>query len=255
MVLALLDQSAAFDTVDHEILLHRLSATYGVTGTALAWISSYLSNRLQSVSVSGVSSSPLVIPCGVPQGSVLGPILYILYNSPLHSISSSHGVLDHLYADDDQQYKSFRVTPDAADQTLAFNSLSACIADSRCWAATNRLKFNDGKTDALVASSSYSRNKPLPIPLIVGNTPIFPSPTVKNLGVIIDSHLTFDAHVTSICKKAFYPLRCIFRIKKFLSRSSNIKLLHSFVFFHLDYCNSILVGLLRLRPSHLECAI
>ena len=104
--LALLDQSAAFDTVEHDILLHRLSATYGVTSTALAWISSYLSNRLQSVSVSGVSSSPLVIPCGVPQGSVLGPILYIPYNSPLHSISSSHGVLDHLYADDDQQYKS-----------------------------------------------------------------------------------------------------------------------------------------------------
>ena len=112
-------------------------------------------------------------------GLCLGPILYIPYNSPLHSISSSHGVLDHLYADDDQQYKSFRFTPDAADQTLALNSLSACIADLRCWAPTNRLKFTDGKNDALVASSSYSRNKLLPIPFIVGDTPIFPFSNCK----------------------------------------------------------------------------
>ena len=243
VVLALLDQSAAFDTVDHEILLHRLSATFGIKGTALVWISSYLSNRLQSVSVSGITSTPLVIPCGVPQGSVLGPILYILYNSPLHSIAASHGILDHLYADDDQQYKSFRVTPDGAEQTLAFNSLSASIGESRQWAATNRLKFNDGKTDAMIASSCYSRIKPAPIPLMVGDTLIFPSPTVRNLGVTFDSHLSFDAQIRGVCKTSFYHIRRIARIKKFLSRPSIILLIYSFVFSHLDYCNSLLIGL------------
>ncbi len=148
--------------------------------------------------MSDIASTPLVIPFGVPQGSVLGPILYILYNSPLHAIAASHDILDHLYADDDQQYKSFRVTPDCAEQTLSFNSLSASIGESRQWAATNRLKFNDGKTYSMVASSSYSRTKP---------AKPFPSPTVRNLGVIFDSHLSFDAQIRSICKTSFYHIR------------------------------------------------
>ena len=242
VILALLDQSAAFDTVDHGILLHRLSADFGISGTALVWFSSYLSDRRQSVSIAGVSSAPLSLRYGVPQGSVLGPILYILYNTPMHSIASLHGVSDHLYADDDQQYTRFRVS-DSADQARAFSSLSTCIGETKQWAATNRLKFNDGKTDALVAYSSYARKKPSLIPLVVGDSSIYPSSSVCNLGVTIDPHVKLDAHIRNVCKKAFFHLRRISRIKRFLSRSSLIRLIQSFVFSHLDYCNSLLAGL------------
>jgi hypothetical protein len=82
-ILALLDQSATFDTVDHSILLDRLSARFGVSGLALNWVRSYLENRSQSVCVFGVSSSPISLGYGEPQGSVLGPIMFTLYNSPL----------------------------------------------------------------------------------------------------------------------------------------------------------------------------
>jgi hypothetical protein len=84
VILALLDQSAAFDTTDHDILLDRLSARFGISGTALFWFTSYISDRRQSVSVSGFSSSPCPLIYGVSQGSVLGPILCVLYISPMH---------------------------------------------------------------------------------------------------------------------------------------------------------------------------
>jgi hypothetical protein len=106
VILALLDQSAAFDTIDHAILLDRLSDRFGVSGLALAWFTSYLDGRRQSVSVGGVTSTPTPLIYGVPQGSVLGPILYILYNSPMH----------HYFADDSQEYESFIPSPSSADQ-------------------------------------------------------------------------------------------------------------------------------------------
>ena len=87
-----LDLSAAFDTVDHDILLFRLQQRFGVTGMPLLWFKSYLSNRMQYVSVDGEASLNHALQCGVPQGSVLGPILYLLYTSPLsHIVKSSKG--------------------------------------------------------------------------------------------------------------------------------------------------------------------
>jgi hypothetical protein len=95
VIFTLLDQSAAFDTIDHGILLDRLSARFAVSGLALAWFNSYLDGRWQAVSVDGVTSTPTPLIYGVPQGSVLGPILYILYNSPMHEIAESAGISDH----------------------------------------------------------------------------------------------------------------------------------------------------------------
>ncbi len=124
VVLALLDQSAAFDTIDHAILLYHLTARFGITGCVLAWFESYLYNRRQSVSVKGKSSRSVFLPFGVPQGSVLGPILNTLYNSPLHDIAYSHGISDHYYADDEQLYCSFRPTTEGGEQRLAFSALA-----------------------------------------------------------------------------------------------------------------------------------
>ena len=106
-VLVLLDLSAAFDTIDHGILLHRLQHVFGIQGSVLSWFRSYLTKRFQTVSIEGTHSDPIELWFGVPQGSVLGPILFILYTQPLTSIVLKHPVSHMLYADDTQVCKSF----------------------------------------------------------------------------------------------------------------------------------------------------
>ena len=101
-LLSLLDLSAAFDTIDHEILLKRLEVTFGIQSNALLWFKSYLHNRKQTVVVDGVKSEWYDIKYGVPQGSVLGPILFTLYMQPLSGVINKHNVSYHFYADDTQ---------------------------------------------------------------------------------------------------------------------------------------------------------
>ena len=110
VVLVLLDLSAAFDTVDHSLLLARLSTRFGICDQALDWFPSYLSDRIQYVRILYVSSDVHALPYGVPQDSVLGPLLYSLYASPLGDIARSHGLSYHFCADDTQLYLSFETS-------------------------------------------------------------------------------------------------------------------------------------------------
>ncbi|XP_025756457.1 uncharacterized protein LOC112842973, partial [Oreochromis niloticus] len=142
-VLVLLDLSAAFDTVDHNILLERLEHAVGITGTALQWFVSYLSNRLQFVHVNGESSSHTKVNYGVPQGSVLGPILFTLYMLPLGSIIRRHSINFHCYADDTQLYLSMK--PGITDQLV---KLQECLKDIKTWMAANFLLLNSDQTEA-----------------------------------------------------------------------------------------------------------
>jgi Reverse transcriptase (RNA-dependent DNA polymerase) len=186
-VLALLDQSAAFDTIDHSILLNRLNACFGVSGSVLSWFTSCLSRRFQSVSISGVTSAAVLLLYGVPQGSVLGPVLFTLYNSPIHSISLKHGVSDHFYADDEQIYVSFPLVPDHSAQAHAYSLVANCVGETKNWMSDNLIQFNDQKSDALVCYSRSSRLKPTNTPLVLGEASITPSDTVRNLGVTLDT--------------------------------------------------------------------
>ena len=124
-VLTLLDLSAAFDTIAHTILLQHLEHGFGIHDTALHWLSSYSTNRIQTVTVNKGSSSLVTISCRVPQGSVLGPVLFILYTASLFDVIDSHSVLFHSFTNDTQLQKS--ASPQQVDELLQF--MQECIHD------------------------------------------------------------------------------------------------------------------------------
>ena len=122
--------SAAFDTVDHEILLSRLEQRFGMSGPALTWMPSYLSDRWQSVNVPGGASSESSVACGVPRGSVLEPLLFSMYTAPIGDIIRRHKLSFHLYADDTKLYIKFEMT-DQTNRLLSLRRIEHCINDIR----------------------------------------------------------------------------------------------------------------------------
>ena len=140
-LLVLLDLSAAFDTVDHTILLRRLETSFGVTGDALKWIASYLSARSQRVMIDGVLSDRFDLSF-FPQGSCLGPLLFSAYASKLFQVIKNHLPNAHAYADDTQLYLSFK--PDSSmGETEARGALQRCIRAVRAWLVVDKLKLNE----------------------------------------------------------------------------------------------------------------
>ena len=238
-VLTLLDLSAAFDTIDHDILLPRLQHVFGIHDTALLWFKSYLVNRTQIVSANGKHSSPVDLCCGVPQGSVLGPVLFILYTQPLSSVIDHHPVSHQLYADDTQIYKSSH----PAEVEATIQGVERCISDVKSWMTCNKLQMNDDKTEAiLITKQRLSHSHPLPQTINISNTNIKFTQSVRNLGVTLDSTLSLHQHVMNICKAAYLELRRISSIRKYLSVDATKTLVCSLVLSRLDYCNSILSG-------------
>ena len=143
--LLLLNLSAAFDTIDHSILTHRLQHWFGILSTALNLLSSFLSDRFQTVITPASKSNPVLLEYGILQGNVLGPLLYSLYTTPLHSIISKYpGLRCHFYAGDTQIYLS--ISPELAS---AFTSIETCIKDIFSWMIGNKLSANPDKTEYL----------------------------------------------------------------------------------------------------------
>jgi hypothetical protein len=141
-LLVLLDLSAAFNCVDHDILLQRLRTAFGVDGLALEWVRSFLMQRTQRVNFGGRLSSIGYLVCGVPQGSVLGPLLFLLYTAELFDVVAECGLSAHTYADDTQVYLSVPT----ADAWTAMQRVAVCVGRIETWMGSNRLKLNAGKT-------------------------------------------------------------------------------------------------------------
>ena len=236
-VLVLLDLSAAFDTVDHQILIERLDTLIGIKGTALSWFRSYLSNRTQFVHVNDESSLYTKVSYGVPQGSVLGPILFILYLLPLGSAIKKYDINFHCYADDVQLYLSFK-----PNETNKISKLQACLQDITIWMTRNFLLLNSDKTEVIVLGPKHLRKQLVNDTVTLNDISLTSALTVRNLGVIFDQNLSFDSHIKEISRTAFFHLRNISKIRSLLSLKDAEKLIHAFVTSRLDYCNSLLSG-------------
>jgi len=184
-LLTLLDLSAAFDSVDHSVLLRRLQKSYGLHGTVIGWFASYLTARSQYVR----TPAALFVLYGVPQGSVLGPILFVLYVADVLQLVKDHGLMPHAYADDTQILGICCQTHQ--------NRVSDCLDAVGSWMAANRLLLNNNKTEALCCSSLRRQHQILTRPVGVGSAYVQPVATVRNLGVYLDDDATMRTHVTS----------------------------------------------------------
>ena len=242
-VLIFLDLSAAFDTVNHSILLSSLAAT-GICSTALDWIKSYFSDRSTQVTWAGNVSTPRPLVTGVPQGSVLGPLLFSMYTRSLGPVISAHGMSYHCYADDTQLFLSF-----FPSDTQISTRISACLRDIQSWMDNHHLKLNPGKMELIFFPALTSPFSDFSISL--GEATVTSSPSARNIGVVMDNRRSLCESITAVTRTFFlYNIR---RICPFLTTYSTQLLVQAIVLSRLDYCNSLLAGLpaSAIRPLQL----
>jgi hypothetical protein len=241
VVLILLDLSAAFDTVSHHLLIERLRHQFGFRDTALQWLQSYLAERRQAVRIGDNVSGVVNVKHGVPQGSVLGPVLFTIYTSPLASIIARHALNAHMYADDTQLYLSFKPgSPSSFDE--AADRIKECVSDITVWMAANTLKLNQDKTEVMYITSPRARHHLANVTFSIDSHEITPCDKVRNLGCIMNSSSTMREHINAVCKSAFFHLRNIARIRQMLTDEAAATLVHAFITSRLDSCNVLLVG-------------
>ena len=244
--LILLDLSSAFDTIHHGVLLSRLKDRFGIDGLALKWIESYLSGRKQTISLQGYpNSATRSLDWGVPQGSILGPLLFSLYTAPLGDIASEHGLKHHFYADDAQIYNII-------ENAQCLKDLQNCVNDYRKWMIANYLKVNDEKTELLLLGSPYNFRKKHNISLFVGESEVFSVDMVTNLGVILDKTLSMSDFIDKKCSTCWFYLKSIAKVRKFLTIDATKCLVQALIVSRVDYCNSVLSGISRVNMRKLQ---
>ena len=230
-LLLLIDFSKAFDMVDHDILLKKLSR-YGIRGTAYSWLQSYLSSRKQYVYVNDSSSSLLDLRYGVPQGSILGPLLFIIYINDLPNISKNIHFI--MYADD----ANIIVTGSDIEDVKA--KISALLIKLLDWVNMNSLKLNVKKTHYMIFSNTHkSTNKEYNLNLKINNEPILQSHEERFLGVIMDDKLSWSAHRAAISMRISRNAGVLFRARHMFKIPTLKTLYFSFIQSHLVYCSTI----------------
>jgi len=225
-----LDLSKAFDTLNHRILLNKLNA-YGIRGVANDWISSYLHDRKQYVVFNQNSSDLAPITCGVPQGSILGPLLFLLYINDLPLCSKNADFI--LFADDTNILFSHQ------DHKILENIINNEMNVISNWFKMNKLSLNVKKTNFMIFKNKHSPKKVIEINIFIDNNKIEKVTTTKFLGVLIDDNLSWKSHTSHICKIISKYNGIIRKVRPFLPQSSLSTLYNTFVLPYISYCNVI----------------
>ena len=225
-----IDLEKAFDTVNHNIILDKLKY-YGIRGPAHQWFSSYLSSRKQKVNVEGVSSNFLDITCGVPQGSILGPLLFLLYINDMNK-SVKHSCVYHFADDTNLLYKN-------KDPKKLRKNINSDLKDIFTWLCANRLSLNVSKTEFIVfkppKKSLHQR-----ITLKLNGKTLFESTKLKYLGLIMDDRLTWKHHISELRKKLSKSIGIIYKMKKLNSHRRIMLSLYNAIFqSHVNYGLSV----------------
>ena len=227
-----LDFSKAFDTVNHKILLTKLEH-YGIRGAALSWFESYLSNRSQFVTYENASSKPKVISCGVPQGSILGPLLFLMYINDLNFVCKD--AMSIFFADDSNLFKNGK------DITKLEEELNEILSNISEWLKVNKLSLNVKKTHYMIFSKKKIKpGVPKPsVNLSIDGQPLSEVEKTKFLGVIIDNTLTWEHHIKYISGKIARGIGILIKAKDILNKDTLVTLYYSFVYPYYVYCNHI----------------
>ena len=259
VIVILLDLSAAFDTIDYNVLLDKLFNDFGICGKALEWFSSYLHNRSFCVKVDLSFSAFLCLLFGVPQGSLLGPILFIFYIKFLQMIASKYGLSIQLYADDSQLYISFYPTK-SGDLENITERANMCLAEIKTWMVENFMKLNEDKTELLIMGKPLVLRKfDLDVTLQFGDTEIKPTECKgdnwKSLGVKLDASLSMERQINSVKQKCSWTLINIQTIGCYLDQDIKLMLVKQLVISKLDYCNALYMNVCKTRLKKLQSVL
>ena len=246
-VLVLLDLSKAYDSINHDLLLGKLRSL-GVSPSALRWFYSYLTGRRQAVRIGSTLSSKLPIKNGVPQGSILGPILFSLYINDLPTVSQHCNI--ESYVDDSKLFLAFSlnelddaVTKVNQDLTLTFE-----------WCCTNYLLINPTKTKVMVFGVPQLVSKlPQDITFTLMDKQLTISSNAKDLGVTLDPYLNYNDHVANVVSSCMRALVQINRVRHLFKREILIKIINCLVFSKLYYCSSVWASTSETNIGKLQC--
>ena len=205
-----------------------------------------MTDHSQKIVLNDSNNKPAVSDCailkqGIPQGSVLVPILFTLYTSPLSDICREHDVSFQSYADDQQIYLSFSPTqPGGKDKCL--QSLVACISDIHLWMRTNLLKLNNDKTELIVLGTRPQVSKVGEVSIMISNDTISTVSSVQNLGILFDKELKWTVHINHLTSNLYYILRKVAHVQHLLNEKATKTIIQALMLSTIDYCNSIYQG-------------
>ena len=257
----LLDLSAAFDAIDHNLLLKKLESLYGIKGNALKWFKSYLADRTFSVKIRKTKSSIQIIFYGVPQGSILGPILFILYTKELSDIVNKHKMQLQLYADDSTVY--LKLNPaNTTEINLVISTIQNCISEIKKWMTANYMKLNDDKTQLIIFGKPFNLKKyPTDYNILINdneikslnlNDPGTKDEEGKSLGVMLENDTKMKRQISTVRKSSFNAMHNLRNIKEYLTVDTKLTLIKSLILSKLDFCNSLYTNIPQYQITTLQ---
>jgi Reverse transcriptase (RNA-dependent DNA polymerase) len=208
---------------------------------------SYLTARTHTASFSGRQSRSDIVHCGIPQGSVLGPLLFILYTGDVEKLARSLGLSVHLYADDTLLFCSGKPT-NTADLKLRTVHAAHQVAQ---WMASNKLRLNASKTECMWCAAARRQHLIDHTPVDLNDVSIIPSSSVRDLGVLLSTDMSVNSHVNKIVSECFYKLRQLKSRRRCLPTPVAESLINCFVVSKVDYCNALLAG----QPDYIVCRL